>query len=184
MTQSSNADHELLDAIFDDSEYDQVFDQCQETQKAARQTLEDAKRKIAASSQLINCFATAQIERTTITARLPQINLPSFSVDFTIWLSFIDKFQSTVNDIDKLSAVLKIMYDRSSLTSRASKHHKTGDHRKQVRGNLIAKNARAERYFQTLVKDSGNQCSSNGKRILASSAAMTLRNQSRHSEDQ
>ena len=33
--QSSTADHKLLVAITDDAEYDQVFDQCQNTQKAA-----------------------------------------------------------------------------------------------------------------------------------------------------
>ena len=58
LAQSSTADLELLDAITDDAECDQVFDQCQNTQKAACQTLQAAKRMIAASSQPINPVAT------------------------------------------------------------------------------------------------------------------------------
>ena len=60
LAQSSVADHELLDAIVHDSEYEQVFDQCQKIQKTARQTLQAAKKMIAASSQPINLSAITQ----------------------------------------------------------------------------------------------------------------------------
>ena len=99
----------------------QVFDQCQNTQKAARQTLQAAKRMIAASSKPINPVATMQVEPTRITPRLPQINLPSFSGDFTAWLSFIDQFRSTVNDHDTQSPVPKLTYLKSGLTSHVFK---------------------------------------------------------------
>ena len=61
LAQSSTADQELLDAITEDAEYDRLFNQCQSTQKAARQTLPAARRMIAAASQPINPVATMQI---------------------------------------------------------------------------------------------------------------------------
>ena len=121
LAQSSTADQEFLDAITEDAEYDQVFDQCKTTQKAARQTLQNAKRMIAASSQPTDPVATMLIEPTRITPRFPQINLPSFSGDFTAWLSYIDQFRSTVHDNDKLSPVQKLMYFKNCLASHASK---------------------------------------------------------------
>ena len=76
---------------------------------------------IAASSQPNDPVATILIEPTRITPRFPQINLPSFSGDFTAWLSFIDQFRSTVHDNDKLSPVQKLMYFKNCLASHASK---------------------------------------------------------------
>ena len=106
LVQCSTADIELLEAITDDAEYDQVFDQCQNTKKAARQTLQAAKRMIAASSKPINPLATMQVEPTRITTKFPQINLPNFSGDFTAWLSFIDQFRSTVNPLSSVSKLI------------------------------------------------------------------------------
>ena len=45
----------------------------------------------------IKSVETMQIEATRITPRLPQIHLPSFSGNFTAWLSFIDQFRSTLH---------------------------------------------------------------------------------------
>ena len=161
---SRTADHELSDAITDDTEHDQVFDQCQETQKVARQTLQAAKRLIADSSQPINPLATTQIEPTRITPRLPQINLPSFSGDLTAWLSFIDQFQSTVHDNDKLSPVQKLMYLKSSLTSHASKlimNLESTESNIEVALQMLEQTDKNK----ALVKDSLIHCSSNGERI-------------------
>ena len=62
LAQSLTADHELLDAITGDAEYDQVFNHYQNTQNAALQTLQAVKRTIVASSQPINPVSTMQIE--------------------------------------------------------------------------------------------------------------------------
>ena len=61
LAQSSTADHVLLDDITEDVESDGIFDQCQSTQKAVHQTIQAAKRLIAASRHPINSVATMQI---------------------------------------------------------------------------------------------------------------------------
>ena len=120
LAQSSPTEHELLDAITDYAVHDQVFDQGPITQKAACQIIQAAKRRIAASSLPFNHVATMQIESTRSTSKLPQINLPCFSGDFTVWLNFINQFPSTAHDNDKLSPVQKLMYLKNCLTSHAS----------------------------------------------------------------
>ena len=106
MAQSSFDDHELLYAITDDAKYDQVFDQCQETQKA---TLRAAKIMIATSSQPVKSYASTQIGPSRVAPRLPQFNLPSFRGNFTALQSFIDQFGPTINDNEKLSPVQKLL---------------------------------------------------------------------------
>ena len=83
LAQLSISDHDLLDDITDETEYDHVIDLLQKTQKAARQTLKDAKRFIDVSSQSINPLAATQIEPLAIARRVPQINLHKFSCNFT-----------------------------------------------------------------------------------------------------
>ena len=176
LAQSSTAGHELPDAIADDADYDQVFDQCQNAQKAARQTLQAAKRMITASSQPINSVATMQIEPTKFSSRLPQINLPCFSGDFTAWLSFIDSFRSTVHDNDKLSPVQKLMYLKGCLTSHASKlimSLETTESNYEVALQMLQLRYKNDRVSLRKLL-SRIYCTSNGECVSASSAALSL----------
>ncbi|XP_055685378.1 uncharacterized protein LOC129791308 [Lutzomyia longipalpis] len=52
--------------------------------------------------------------------KLPQIQLPTFDGKYNDWLSFRDRFQSSVIDHPSLSAVQKLDYLKSALTSDAA----------------------------------------------------------------
>uniref|UniRef100_A0A1B0FV44 Peptidase A2 domain-containing protein n=1 Tax=Lutzomyia longipalpis TaxID=7200 RepID=A0A1B0FV44_LUTLO len=52
--------------------------------------------------------------------KLPQIQLPTFDGKYSDWLSFRDRFQSSVIDHPSLSAVQKLDYLKSALTSDAA----------------------------------------------------------------
>ena len=105
---------------------------------------------------------------------MPQINLPSFSRNFTAWLSFIDQFRSTVHDNDKLSPVIIMMYLTSCLTIHASKPNRN---LKTTESNYeIALQRLQQKYenVQTFVTNWRFHCSSNRECVSAPSATLSF----------
>ena len=127
MTQSSTADHEMLDATTVDSEFDQVFDQCQETQQAASHTLRAARITIAASSQTINPVPHMQIEPTRIIPKLQQINLPRLNLDFDRLMVFLD---NSVRSLEVVGGSYSIPHkperEQRILLTENNRSHKNG----------------------------------------------------------
>ena len=65
---------------------------------------------------------TSSFQNTDATGlKLPKISLPTFSGNYTDWMSFIDLFQGSVNSNSKLSNSQKLHYLKASLKGHAAK---------------------------------------------------------------
>lgn len=63
---------------------------------------------------------TAVSDDANVNIKLPQIRLPTFNGNYLNWLEFRDTFESLINNDNKIGAVQKIHYLRSSLQSNAA----------------------------------------------------------------